>query len=83
MAIHHGYSKWHYYEVPFGPYNWLGFPPSVQRYLGLLWMADLLYPDAVDYNIEEEVQQYFEMFYHTELSEEQYQKLIENSIGND
>lgn len=72
-----------YYEVPFGPYNWLGFPPSVQRYLGLLWMADLLYPDAVDYNIEEEVQQYFEMFYHTELSEEQYQKLIENSIGND
>ena len=28
-----------YYEAPMGPYNWMGFPPSVQRYLGMLWMA--------------------------------------------
>ena len=25
-----------YYEVPMGPYNWMGFPPSVQRLLGML-----------------------------------------------
>ena len=33
-----------YYEVPFGPYNWMGFPPSVQRLLGMQWMAAVLYP---------------------------------------
>ena len=37
-----------YYEAPMGPYNWMGFPPSVQRYLGLLWMGAVLYPDAID-----------------------------------
>ena len=31
-----------YYEVPFGPYNWMGFPASGQRYLGMLWMSRLL-----------------------------------------
>ena len=25
-----------YYEVPVGPYNWMGFPPGVQRLLGIL-----------------------------------------------
>ena len=35
-----------YYEVPMGPYNWMGFPPSVQRILGMQWMAKVLYPEV-------------------------------------
>ena len=70
-----------YYEVPMGPYNWMGFPPSVQRYLGMLWMASLLYPDAVDYDLKAEVQEYFRLFYHSELTDEQYTELVANSIG--
>lgn len=70
-----------YYEVPMGPYNWMGFPPSVQRYLGMLWMAKLLYPDAADYDLQEEVTEYFQLFYHCDLTDEQYQALVANSIG--
>lgn len=70
-----------YYEVPMGPYNWMGFPPSVQRILGMLWMAKLLYPDAADYDIKTEVQTYFRLFYHCELTEAQYGALVANSIG--
>ena len=70
-----------YYEVPMGPYNWMGFPPSVQRYLGMLWMASLLYPDAVNYDLKGEVQEYFRLFYHSELTDEQYTELVANSIG--
>lgn len=70
-----------YYEVPMGPYNWMGFPPSVQRILGMLWMAKLLYPDAADYDLFTEVQTYFKLFYHCELSEAQYDALVANSIG--
>ena len=70
-----------YYEVPFGPYNWMGFPPSAQRFLGMLWMAKLLYPDAADYDLYTEVAEYFRLFYHCDLSEADYNELIANSIG--
>ncbi len=70
-----------YYEVPFGPYNWMGFPPSVQRILGMLWMAKLLYPEAADYDLYTEVAEYFRLFYHCELTEDAYNELVANSIG--
>ena len=70
-----------YYEVPIGPYNWMGFPPSVQRMLGMMWMAKLLYPEAADYDLYTEVAEYFRLFYHTTLSEDAYNALAANSIG--
>ena len=70
-----------YYEVPFGPYNWMGFPPSVQRFLGMMWMAKVLYPEAADYDLYEEVKEYYSLFYHCDLTEEQYEELVANSIG--
>lgn len=70
-----------YYEVPNGPYNWVGFPPSVQRYLGMMWMSQLLYPEKAAYNLNAEVAEYFELFYHTALTEEQYHQLVINSLG--
>ncbi len=70
-----------YYEVPMGPYNWMGFPSSVQRLLGMLWMAKVLYPDAVDYDMYEAASTYFQMFYHCDLTQEQYDALVANSLG--
>ena len=70
----------HYYEVPFGPYNWMGFPPSVQRLLGMMWMAKLLYGDAADYDLQSEVSKYFSLFYHCELTDAQYRELVANSL---
>lgn len=65
-----------YYRVPFGPYNWMGFPPSIQRLLGMMWIEKTLYPDMVDYNLEEAVKEYYKLFYHCELTDEQYDILI-------
>jgi len=70
-----------YYEVPAGPYNWLGFPPSVQRLLGMMWMTKLLYPEAADYDLYEEVKTFYDLFYHCELTSEQFDALMANSIG--
>ena len=69
-----------YYEVPMGPYNWMGFPPSVQRLLGMLWMAKVLYPDAADYDLYTEAANYFQLFYHCDLTQEQYDALVANSL---
>lgn len=70
-----------YYEVPNGPYNWMGFPPSVQRMLGMMWMAKLLYPETVDYDLQAEVTEYFKLFYHTDLTDDAYNALVANSVG--
>lgn len=65
-----------YYRVPFGPYNWMGFPPSVQRYLGVLWAAKLLYPEVCDYDLYTEIARYFRLFYGCELTKSQFEVLI-------
>ena len=64
-----------------GPYNCMGFPPSVQRYFGMMWMAQLLYPDTAQYDLYTEVAEYFKLFYHCDLTQNQYDALVVNSIG--
>ena len=72
-----------YYEVPVGPYDWMGFPPSVQRILGMQWMARVLYPDAADYDMYETTRTYFQLFYHCDLTAEQYAALTAHSLAAD
>lgn len=69
-----------YFEVPSGPYNWMGTPPSVNRYMGMIWITQLLYPDQAGYNAYEEVARYYDLFYHTKLTEDQYNALVANSL---
>ncbi|NLG24645.1 MAG: ABC transporter substrate-binding protein [Clostridiales bacterium] len=70
-----------YYETPMGPYNWVGFPPSAQRCLGMMWLAQLLYPDDAQYDLYRAIADYFKLFYHCELTKAQYDELVANSIG--
>ncbi len=69
-----------YYEVPFGPYNWIGQPPAVQRLLGMVWLGKLLYPEAATYDLYDEVAQYYQLFYHCDLTREQYDALTAKAI---
>ena len=69
-----------YYEVPSVPYNWMGSPPSVNRYLGMIWITQLLYPEKAQYNAYQEVAEYYKLFYHTVLTQDQYKGLVGNSL---
>ncbi len=69
-----------YYEVPYAVYNWMGFPPSVQRFLGLIWLTDLLYPEYCDYDLYTEVDTFFEEFFHCEITEEEFDALMVKSV---
>ncbi len=69
-----------YYETPKGPFNWMGFPPSCNRLMGMLWLTELLYPDYVRYDLEEETKEFYSLFYHCDLTTEQYEALVEKSI---
>ena len=69
-----------YIEVPEGPHNWMGSPPAVQRYLGLIWLTAELYPEYCDYDVKAEIYEYYELFYNCQLTEEQYAALTANAF---
>lgn len=70
-----------YYEVPMGPFNWMGMPPAAQRLLGLMWMGKVFYPELATYDMYEKLAEYYELFYHHELTQEQYAALMKNSLA--
>ena len=70
----------HIFKTPRGPYGWLASPPSVQRYLGLLWLGALMYPDYVQYDLKEEVSSYYKLFYNYEMTDAQYSVLMEYAM---
>ena len=69
-----------YVYVPDVPYNWLGNPPSAQRYLGLIWLPAVLYPEYVEYDVFEECAKYYELFYHVELTREVFDEITAGSF---
>ena len=58
----------------------MGFPPSVNRYMGMIWVTQLLYPEQAQYNVYDETAKYYNLFYHSQLTEDQYKELVANSL---
>jgi len=73
-------ARGNFYKTPTGPYGWLSSPPAVQRYLGMLWLGQLLYPEYVQYDLQEEVTAYYKLFYNCDLTDEMYQALMINAL---
>ncbi len=69
-----------YVEVPDAPHNWMSMPPSVQRYLSLIWLTAELYPEYCDYDVKAEIMEYYELFYGRSLTDAQYEQLTENAF---
>ena len=69
-----------YLEVPEGPWNWMGTPPAAQRYLGMIWLTAVLYPDYCDYDTKAEILEFYELFYQCKLTEEQYESLTAKAL---
>lgn len=68
------------YEAPTGPYNWLGRPPSVNRYLGIKWLGSIFYPELYPLDMVKEAQNFYQLFYHYDLSADEAQKLLGDSF---
>ena len=69
-----------YVEVPDAPHNWMSMPPSVQRYLGLIWLPAVLYPEYCDYDVKAEIFEYYELFYGCTLTDEQYHAITAHAF---
>lgn len=67
------------YQTPTQPYGWIGRPPSVNRILGMQWLGNLLFPEDYKYDMVKQAQEFYKLFYHYELSEDEAKKMLENS----
>lgn len=61
------------------PFSWIDRPASVNRFIGLQWLTNLLYPKAYDIDILETTKEFYSLFYHRELTDEQAIELLGNS----
>ncbi|MGC4018429.1 MAG: ABC transporter substrate-binding protein [Muricomes sp.] len=68
-----------YYQIPAEPYNWLGRPPGSNRIIGVRWLGNLLYPELFDYDIRQEVKDFYSLFYRYDLSDTEVDGLLANS----
>lgn len=64
------------YLIPKKPFNWFDRPPSFMRILGLKWVTGKLYPDAVDWDMEQECREFFHLFLQKDISAEDAKELV-------
>jgi iron complex transport system substrate-binding protein len=64
------------YEAPYGPYSWMGGPPSIQRLLSMIWLGNLMYPDVFDYDIDERVKEFYSLFFKYDLTDAELDDLM-------
>ncbi len=54
------------YLAPRLPFGWIDAPPSINRVIGLRWIARLLYPDRFPEDIHTTAREFFKLFYQSE-----------------
>jgi iron complex transport system substrate-binding protein len=54
------------YLAPRLPFGWIDAPPSINRVIGLKWIARLLYPDRFPEDIRVTAREFFKLFYQVE-----------------
>ncbi len=64
------------YTIPTGPYQFLGRPPAVQQFLGIQWLGNFLYPETFDFDMVSEVQEFYTLFFHYDLTTEEAEALL-------
>lgn len=69
------------YLSPTAPFGWIDRPPSLNRVMGLIWMAGLLYPDAWQGDLREDARAFYKLYYHVDLSDQELERLLEWAEG--
>ncbi len=62
---------------PMLPFGWVDFPPSVNRLIGLWWLAKIFYPDRFDEDVRALTRDFFARFYHVTPSDAEIDRVLE------
>jgi iron complex transport system substrate-binding protein len=66
--------------APAVPFGWIDFPPSVNRLVGLRWLAKVLYPDAFPEDLQPFVREFYTRVYHQAPTDAQLRSLLSTSV---
>lgn len=69
------------YGTPNAPFSWVDRPPGPNRIVGMRWLSGLIYPEYLDFDVDEAVKEFFQLFYHVELTDEQLTQLYSGTLS--
>ena len=69
------------YLSPTAPFGWIDRPPSLNRVMGLQWMARLMYPTLWQGDLRADTRAFYKLYYHVDLSDEDMERLLEWAKG--
>jgi iron complex transport system substrate-binding protein len=58
------------------PFGWVDFPPSVNRLIGLWWLAKILYPEQFPEDLRALTRDFYTRFYHVTPSDAQIEQVL-------
>jgi iron complex transport system substrate-binding protein len=58
------------------PFGWVDFPPTVNRLIGLWWLAKILYPDLFAEDLRALTRDFYARFYHVTPSDAQIDRVL-------
>jgi iron complex transport system substrate-binding protein len=64
------------YLSPRLPFGWVDFPPSVNRLIGLWWLAKAFYPDKFPEDLRPLTREFYQRFYHVTPSDAQIDNVL-------
>ena len=68
------------YGTPNTPFSWIDRPTGPNRIIGIRWLSGILYPEYLNFDVDEEVRQFYKLFYHVELSDEQLEQIYKSNF---
>jgi iron complex transport system substrate-binding protein len=69
------------YLSPTAPYGWIDRPPSLNRMIGLRWLAGLFYPNHVNQDLRGVTRSFYDLFYHVNLTDAELDRLLQWAEG--
>jgi iron complex transport system substrate-binding protein len=69
------------YLSPTAPFGWIDRPPSLNRMIGLQWLAGLFYPDHMQQDLREVTRSFYDLFYHVDLTDAELDRLLQWAKG--
>ncbi|MFT6669305.1 MAG: iron complex transport system substrate-binding protein [Afipia broomeae] len=64
------------YLAPTAPFGWIDRPPSVNRLIGLRWLANLFHGARFPFDIRQDTRAFYRQFYHVDVADSDLDTLI-------
>ena len=68
------------FKIPTAPYSFMSSPPSVNRMIGIEWLSSLVYPEIYTSDIREEVKNFYQLFYHIDVTDEKLEAILKGAV---